>query len=179
MPPETARGPLACRALALFRRREVVQAAQVAPPSEVLGKSEFFECAAAIQTDTGLVEHGARLSVLVIDCSEDICASLSPADTSVPLTAEAFLPEDGGEFYSLDEGEAPEEGGQRAKAAAKQKAKAKAKSMTQAQRKMSAAVLAERLDCLLSTAAWTNWRRDRLAWSTSGGSRGALGRAKL
>ena len=157
----------------------------MAPPSEVLGKSEFFECAAAIRTDTGLVEHGARLSVLVIDCFEDICASLVPAEASAALTAEAFLPEDpsllpfvpsllpqvdqwlrsvdGGEFYSLDEGEALEEGGQQPKATAKQKAKAKAKSMTQAQRKLSAAVLAERLETALSALPALNSQLDELA----------------
>ena len=55
-----------------------------------------------------------------------------------------------GDFYSLDEEENPPAVGQGAKAAAKQKSKAKAKAQTPAQRKLSAAVLAERLETALS-----------------------------
>ena len=68
--------------------------AQTASEEEVLGRSEFFECSAAIVADGAMIEHSARVSVLVIDCSEAICANLSLADISLPLTAEAFLPED-------------------------------------------------------------------------------------
>ena len=72
------------------------------------------------------MEHGARLSVLVIDCSEAICSGLSLADLSLPLTPEPFQPDDPslvpyipsllpqvgqwlrgvdrGEFFSLDGG---------------------------------------------------------------------------
>ena len=130
-----------------FFDEELVASAQTAPASEVLGRSEYFECAAAITTEEGQVEHGARLSVLVIDCSEAICANLSIADVALPLTAEAFQPDDlfpyvpnllpmvdqwlrgvdRGEFYSLNEGEDPGAAGPKAKAAGKAKEQSKGK----------------------------------------------------
>ena len=67
---------------------------QSVPASEVLGPSEFFECAAATVADGGLVEHGARISCLVVDCNEAICASLRLAEHVLPEAVEPFLPED-------------------------------------------------------------------------------------
>ena len=131
-----------------FFDEELLQAAQVAPPSEVLGRSEFFECSAAILTDEGLVEHGSRISVLVVDCSEDVCASLALAEDALALTAEAFQPEDPSLVPFVP---------------SLQKAKVKAKAQTATQRKMSAAVLAERLETALSALPALNSRLDELA----------------
>ena len=160
-----------------FFDEDLLLTSQNAPPSEVLGPSEFFECSAAIVAEDRLVEHALPITVLVIDCSESICANLRVVDPAED-GAETFVQEDPSllpyvpsllsqvdlwirasdrqEFYSLDEGEATE-AIPKAKAAAG-KAKAKAKQ-SPSQRRMSAAVL----EAALSVLPALNTRLDELA----------------
>ena len=104
-----------------FFDEELLASAQSAPASDPLGPSELFECAAAILAEGRLIEHGMVITVLVIDCSEAVCANLRLADF-LGDGAEPFVPSllpyapglltqvdawirasDRLEFYSLDE----------------------------------------------------------------------------
>ena len=149
----------------LFFDEELLASAQTAPSSEVLGPSGIFDCAGAILAHGRLVEHASRLLVVVVDCNETICASLRPVEPPFQEGPEPFSQEDCSifpytpsllpqvdtwlrdtermEFYSVDEAEPG--GATPTKAKAPSKAEAKAK-MTAASRKMSAAVLAEKLE---------------------------------
>ena len=175
--PEEDGGPavVEARALCLLKRQgglllavpanffdeELLASAQSAPASDPLGPSELFECTAAILAEGRLIGHGMVMTVLVIDCSEAVCANLRLADSLVD-GAEPFVPEDPSllpyapglltqvnawirasdrlEFYSLDEAD-PGRATPKAKAPAG-KAKAKEKQ-TVTQRRMSAAMLAD------------------------------------